>query len=202
MAEAARSPEGEPDRERQAESLDPLVVAAVGGDRVARDALLVAVHPLALQYCRARLGRFETGLLSAEDVAQEVCAAVVRALQTYEPSERSFRAFVYGIASNKVADTFRAIARNRTEPVAELPDLPTTGGGPEEHVLQVELGEWMGGVVGMLSHRQREVVIFRVVMKLSAEETAVLVRSTPGAVRVTQHRALTRLRELVAEYHP
>jgi RNA polymerase sigma-70 factor (ECF subfamily) len=32
---------------------------------------------------------------------------------------------------------------------------------------------------------------------LSAEETAGAVGSTPGAVRVAQHRALTRLRRLL-----
>jgi RNA polymerase sigma-70 factor (ECF subfamily) len=177
--------------------LDVLVVAALGGSGSALDELLAAVHPLALQYCRARLGRHETGLLSAEDVAQEVCVAVVKALLTYEPSERSFRAFVYGIASNKVADTFRSIARNRTEPVAELPDLPSAGQSPEDHILQVELGDWMGRLVSRLSARQREVITLRVVMRLSAEETAAIVGSTPGAVRVTQHRALTRLREII-----
>jgi RNA polymerase sigma-70 factor (ECF subfamily) len=54
---------------------------------------------------------------SADDVAQDVCMAVVSALRTYQPKGLSFRAFVYGIAANKVADAFRAMGRNRTEPV-------------------------------------------------------------------------------------
>ena len=45
--------------------------------------------------------------------------AVVSALQTYQPKGLSFRAFVYGIAAHKVTDAFRAIGRDRTEPVAE-----------------------------------------------------------------------------------
>jgi RNA polymerase sigma-70 factor (ECF subfamily) len=36
------------------------------------------------------------------------------------------------------------------------------------------------------------------VVGLSAEETAEAVGSTPGAVRVAQHRALTQLRKLMA----
>jgi RNA polymerase sigma-70 factor (ECF subfamily) len=177
--------------------LDTLVADAIGGVPGAREDLLAAVRPLVLQYCRARLGRHETGLISAEDVAQDVCAAVVRSLATYELSGRSFRAFVYGIAQHKIADTFRVLARNRTDPVAELPDLPVVGHGPEERLLDVEFGAWMGRLVGMLSPRQREVLLLRVVVKLSAEETADVVGSTPGAVRVTQHRALGRLREII-----
>jgi hypothetical protein len=37
----------------------------------------------------------------------------------------------------------------------------------------------------------------RVVVGLSVEETAEVVGSTPGAVRVAQHRALSRLRDLL-----
>nr|BFE51178.1 hypothetical protein GCM10017745_46050 [Saccharothrix mutabilis subsp. capreolus] len=37
------------------------------------------------------------------------------------------------------------------------------------------------------------------VVGLSAEETAEAVGSTPGAIRIAQHRALARIRENVAE---
>ena len=59
---------------------------------------------------------------SANDVAQEVSLAVAAALPSYTITGRSFRAFVYGIAAHKVTDAFRAIGRDRTDPVAELPD--------------------------------------------------------------------------------
>lgn len=36
--------------------------------------------------------------------------------------------------------------------------------------------------------------MLRIAVGLSAEETAQVIGSTPGAVRVTQHRALNRLR--------
>ena len=45
-----------------------------------------------------------------------------------------------------------------------------------------------------LPDRQREILLLRVVAGLSAEETAEMVGSTPGAVRVAQHRALVGLR--------
>jgi RNA polymerase sigma-70 factor (ECF subfamily) len=41
---------------------------------------------------------------------------------------------------------------------------------------------------------QREILVLRIVLGLSAEETALRVGTTPGAVRVAQHRALSRLR--------
>jgi RNA polymerase sigma-70 factor, ECF subfamily len=177
--------------------LETLVGAAVGGDPIARERLLAEIHPLVLRYCRARLGRQEPVSGSAEDVAQEICLAVVNALPNYTLRGLSFRAFVYGIAAHKVTDAFRAIGRNRAEPVADIPDTPLAHDGPEHHLLQVELTERLGALLHLLTPRQREVLVLRIAVGLSAEETAQAVGSTPGAVRVTQHRALNRLRRKV-----
>jgi RNA polymerase sigma-70 factor (ECF subfamily) len=178
--------------------LEDLVAAAVGGDGRARDRLLAVIHPLVLRYCRARLGRQETVMGSADDVAQEVCLAVVNALPGYTIRGLSFRAFVYGIAAHKVTDAFRAIGRNRAEPMAEIPDTVIAHDGPEQRLLSRELVDRLGGLLHQLTPRQREVLVLRIAVGLSAEETAKAVNSTPGAVRVTQHRALNRLRVLMA----
>jgi RNA polymerase sigma-70 factor, ECF subfamily len=177
--------------------IDTLVAAAVGGDGRARDELLALIHPLVLKYCRARLGRQESLMGSADDVAQDVCMAVVGALPNYQLKGLSFRAFVYGIAAHKVTDAFRAIGRNRAEPVADLPDAPVTADGPEHRLLAAEMSARLGALLGHLTARQREVLVLRLAVGLSAEETAQAVRSTPGAVRVTQHRALGRLRRIL-----
>jgi RNA polymerase sigma-70 factor (ECF subfamily) len=178
--------------------LESLVAAAVAGERGARDQLLAEIHPLVLRYCRGRLGRQESVIGSADDVAQEVCLAVVSALPNYTIKGLSFRAFVYGIAAHKVTDAFRAIGRNKSEPVAELPDIRLVLDGPEQRVLAAELVERLGVLLHCLTPRQRDVLVLRIAVGLSAEETAKMVGSTPGAVRVTQHRALNRLRGVLA----
>lgn len=185
-------------RPDQSSLLESLVAGAVTGDRRARERLLAEIHPLVLRYCRGRLGRQETVIGSADDVAQEICLAVVNALAGYTVKGLSFRAFVYGIAAHKVTDAFRAIGRNRTEPMAELPDAPAQYDDPEQQALAGELAQRLGGLLHQLTPRQREVLILRVAVGMSAEETALAVGSTPGAVRVTQHRALNRLRGVVA----
>jgi RNA polymerase sigma-70 factor (ECF subfamily) len=177
--------------------LETLVGAAVGGDPIARERLLAEIHPLVLRYCRARLGRQEPVSGSAEDVAQEICLAVVNALPNYRLRGLSFRAFVYGIAAHKVTDAFRSIGRNRAEPMADLPDVQVVHDGPEQRLILGELTERLGALLHRLTPRQREVLVLRIAVGLSAEETATAVGSTPGAVRVTQHRALNRLRRIV-----
>jgi RNA polymerase sigma-70 factor (ECF subfamily) len=175
------------------------LAAAIQGDRVAVDYILRTIRPLVVRYCRARLGRTERTFASADDVAQEVCMAVLTALSSYRDQGRPFLAFVYGIAAHKVIDAHRAAGRNKSEPVSDVPDSPEISDGPEQRAMQFESASEMGRLLEVLPEKQREILILRVVNGLSAEETAEAVGSTPGAVRVAQHRALARLRKAMSE---
>lgn len=178
---------------------DELVARAMTGDRQAVGALIALIRPMVVRYCRARLGRVDRSSVSADDVAQEVCLAVLTALPGYRVQGRPFLAFVYGIASHKVIDAHRAATRNRSEPVADVPDAVEVADGPEQRALRVELSGEMGKLLDTLPEKQREILLLRVVVGLSADETAEAVGSTPGAVRVAQHRALARLRKSMPE---
>ncbi len=180
------------------DGLDAAVSAAVEGEPRAIESVLASIRPLVVRYCRARVGRQERNFASADDVAQEVCLAVLTALPSYRDQGRPFLAFVYGIAAHKVADAHRAAGRNRSEPVADVPDEPETDAGPEQRALRQELTKQMNDLLQVLPDKQREIVLLRVVVGLSAEETAEAVGSTPGAVRVAQHRALARLRRTLS----
>jgi RNA polymerase sigma-70 factor (ECF subfamily) len=180
------------------DNLDVLVGAAVNGERAAVEAVLRRIRPLVVRYCRARVGGQEKSFASADDVAQEVCLAVLTALPSYRDQGRPFLAFVYGIAAHKVADSYRSSARHRDEPVAEVPDSQDLADGPEAQVMRVEFAGWVAQLLETLPEKQREILRLRVVVGLSAEETAEAVGSTPGAVRVAQHRALGRLRGVLA----
>ncbi len=180
------------------DDFDVLVSAAVAGERAAVEGVLRWIRPLVLRYCRARVGNREKTFASADDVAQEVCLAVLKALPSYRDQGRPFLAFVYGIAAHKVAAARRSAARNPTEPVPELPDTPELADSPETQVMQGESAEWMAKLLDTLTDRQRDIVILRVVVGLSAEKTAAAVGTTSGAVRVSLHRALNQLRSAVA----
>ena len=178
--------------------LPELVDQALLGEPRAIGQLLARIHPLVLRYCRARVGSRERTLVSAEDIAQEVCLAVVSALGRYHYEPGSFLAFVYGIAAHKVADARRRAVRSRAEVVPELPDTPALEDGPEQRAMTGEMIDRIAHLLRKLPDRQREILVLRVAVGLSAEETAVAVGSTAGAVRVAQHRALARMREMFA----
>ena len=181
------------------ERLDAVVADAVAGDRDALREVLETIRPVVVRYCRARVGTAERSGLSADDVAQEVCLAAMMALPRYQDQGRPFLAFVYGIAAHKVADAHRAAGRNRAEPTEVVPERFSTEAGPEQRAMNADSASRMDELLKVLPDKQREILILRVVVGLSAEETADAVGSTAGAVRVAQHRALARLKsEIVA----
>jgi RNA polymerase sigma-70 factor (ECF subfamily) len=175
--------------------LRELTSLAVQGDRSAIESLLGELRPMVVRYCRARLGRVSGQYHIADDVAQEVCIAVLSALPRYRDMGRPFASFVFGIASHKVADALRSSIRSAV-PTQDLPDGPDDGPGPEETVVRYIEVEHARRLLARLPDNQRELVLLRVVSGLSAEETGNVLGMSPGAVRVAQHRALARLRQM------
>lgn len=180
-------------RDSDSDEIDRLVAAVVNDDRAALDQLLRILRPLVVRYCRSRLGT-ERGGVAADDVAQEVCLAVLKALPSYTDQGKPFLAFVYGIAGHKVVDAHRHAGRDRSEPTDEVPEGIDDRGGPEQAALDLSANVEMRALLAQLPDKQREILVLRVVVGLSAEETAIAVGSTPGAVRVAQHRAVAKLR--------
>jgi RNA polymerase sigma-70 factor (ECF subfamily) len=171
-----------------------LVEASMAGDNVARGTLFAWIHPAIVRYCRARIGRTGSAYSSADDVAQEIMLAILGALPRYSDDRESFLPFVYGIAAHKVADFYRRSGRDRSDPVADIPDVADNNLGPEQLTLRGEMRSRLTALLDGLAPRQREILVLRLVVGLSAQETAVAIGLTATAVRVAQHRALTRLR--------
>ncbi|RVW09577.1 sigma-70 family RNA polymerase sigma factor [Prescottella agglutinans] len=174
------------------EALVEWVPRAVAGEREARERVVAVVYPLVRRYCFARLGR---GALRAvaEDVAHETCVALMTALPRYSDQGSSFLTYVYAIAGHKVIDARRAAGRT-CAPLEDAGDVACPNAGPEERLIEVESGEQARELVESLPPRYREIVVMRLVWGMSAAETADALGTTPGAVRVAQHRALGRLR--------
>lgn len=181
------------------EDLDELALAARGGDRVAVSALLRAIQPRVARYCRARVGVRLGTCVSADDVTQEVLIAVMQALPSYRPDSSAFISFVFGIASHKVADFYRKRQREPVTPVGEIPTTVDRGPQPETVVLQHDERQQVGKLLERLTETQRNILVLRLLVGLSADEVARVVGSTSSAVRVNQYRALDKLRRILSE---
>jgi RNA polymerase sigma-70 factor (ECF subfamily) len=175
--------------------LRDLADLAISGQPDAIESLLGEVRPMVVRYCRARLGRVAGHYHIADDVAQEVCIAVLTALPRYRDMGRPFASFVFGIASHKVADAVRSATRSAV-PTEDLPDGPDERPGPEEMAVAGIEAQRARDLLARLPGNLRELLVLRVVSGLSAEETGNVLGMSAGAVRVAQHRALARLRAI------
>ena len=175
-----------------------VIARAVAGDRDAVGALLDSLRPQILRYCRSRIGRIGGSFDAADDVAQEVCLAVITSLPRYRDEGHPFAAFAFGIAAHKLADAGRAAARAPLS-VSDVPERVDLDAGPEERAIAAEDAAYAHELLDKLPDQQRELLLLRVAGGLSAEETGEVLGMSAGAVRVAQHRALQRLRTLALE---
>lgn len=175
--------------------LRALVHRARSGDETASRSLFAGVHRLAHRYARARLGTYPAAAELAADVAQEVCMAVMTALPRYEDRGAPFEAFVYRVAAHKVADAGRVQARQPVPVDHQRSDvLDSVIDSAERTVVEGDQASRAWSMLACLPARLREIVMLRVGVGLSAQETADALGMTAGAVRVAQHRALRELR--------
>ncbi|RAV33887.1 RNA polymerase sigma factor ShbA [Corynebacterium heidelbergense] len=170
---------------------------AIAGDHQALQELINLIHPPVVRYCRARVtsSRYPT----PEDIAQEVCLAVARAIEGYEDKGLPFMAFVYRIAANKIVDARRSQSRDLAQPTEGIPDEEDHSTSPELEAINRDSCNDVAQLLDILGEKAREIIILRVFGGYSAEETAQMLGTSAGAVRVAQFRALAKLRAHVAK---
>jgi RNA polymerase sigma-70 factor (ECF subfamily) len=163
---------------------------AQGGDETAFACLFRDVQPALLRYLQVIAPE-------AEDVASDTWLQVVRGLPDFRGGEESFRAWLFTIARHRAVDAGRARSRR--------PDLPMDGLAAAEHQTSPDAAEAaleaistraVLALVAALPRDHAEIIMLRVVAGLEAADVARIVGKSPGAVRVTAHRALRRLADL------
>ncbi len=167
----------------------------LAGARRGEDASFVRLfrdlQPLLLRYLTTLGGPL------ADDVASETWVSVVRSLDHFEGDERGWRSWVLSIAHARLRDAQRAAARAPlTCDEQELRERP----GSTEVWAEVE--ELMSteraiALLGRLPPDQAACVMLRHVVGLDVAATGEVVGKRAGAVRVSTHRGLRRLAELL-----
>ena len=172
-----------------------VLAGAQRGDETAFVCLFRDVQPALLRYLRVITP-------DAEDVAGETWAAVVPGLRGFRGDEEAFRAWLFTIARHRAADAGRSRNRRPAIPVDPNETVLTEAAGqpaaPDtaEVALESIATRRALALVAGLPPDQAEIIMLRVVAGLDPGDVGRIVGKSPGAVRVTAHRALRRLAEM------
>lgn len=129
----------------------------------------------------------------AEDATERIFTAALGALSDFEDRGSSFRAWLFRIARNTVANAHRSRSRRGTDPLPDSFDRASPDADPAKLVaLADELREVRHAIAQMPEDR-RQVILLRFVDGLSTAEVAEVLDRSPGAVRVLLHRSLRDL---------
>jgi RNA polymerase sigma-70 factor (ECF subfamily) len=165
------------------------LASAQGGDEIAFACLFRDVQPALLRYLHVITPE-------AEDVAGETWLQVVKGLPGFRGGEEAFRAWLFTIARHRAVDAGRSRSRRSDVLLAtETLEQPTTPDAAEL-ALEAISTRSVVALIKSLPRDHAEIIMLRVVAGLEAADVARIVGKTPGAVRVTAHRALRRLADL------
>ncbi|HOV88801.1 MAG TPA: RNA polymerase sigma factor [Candidatus Paceibacterota bacterium] len=134
----------------------------------------------------------------AEDLTQQVFVRAWEALPQFEFKKNPFSSWLYSIARNLITDFYRKKKPDfslDSENALEMPDdLDLT----ERLIIQDEIRQ-VFEAINQLPLEQKDLLLLRFVDDLSYDEIASIMNKSPLTLRVIQHRALKRLKELMGE---
>lgn len=127
----------------------------------------------------------------AEDITADVFIKMLEGLRSYRLTGAPFEAWLYRIASARVADFHR---RGRRRPQTELSEtLSTSDPSPEEQLHAEQEVAVLRHALSGLGSDQQEILVLRFVERKSHQEVAEILGKTVSAVKSIQHRALVQL---------
>jgi RNA polymerase sigma-70 factor (ECF subfamily) len=176
--------------ERTSDQVRELVERARQGDEEAWEALFRRAYPKLLSYASRRLPTAE----QAKDAVGETMTRAVANIDRLRGEGGGFDAWMYGIMRHVVVDAQRLMSR---EGPGLIPDVADASPLPGDRVLDHDDAVEVRQAFDRLSAADQELLELRVVAELSADEVASVLGRRPGAVRMAQSRALTRLRGLL-----
>jgi len=147
------------------------------------------------EHIYAYVARRVRGRADSEDLTAEVFQQALANLAKFEWRGVPFRAWLYRIAANAIADRWQLRSREQGSPAADSPADRRAHVDLEE----VETRARLYRLVKTLPSEQRHVIEMRFAEERSIREIAQQMKRTPGAIKQLQFRAIQNLREQLDE---
>jgi RNA polymerase sigma-70 factor (ECF subfamily) len=173
------------------ETEEQIIQNAKAGDAASFGTLYDLYMPRIYRFVFLRTHRRE----DAEDLTHQVFMSAWQNLHRYESRGFPFGSWLYRIASNAVIDHYRTAKTHA--PLEAVPEEllaePNRMGEAVDTAIDVNR---VRAMLTKLEPDQQNVLLMKFVDDMSNREIAEVLEKTEGAVRVIQHRAIKKLREL------
>ena len=172
------------------EELKKILKQAQSGDSEAFGLIYEHFSDKIYRFIYFRVGSKET----AEDVLSD---SFVKAWQKINQinSPEALSGWLYQIARNNIIDYYRI--RKETISLDEVSDTLQDLASPIDSLNANFQQKRILNVLGQLTPDEQEVIKYRFFEDLSNEEIGYVMGKTTGSIRVIQHRAITKLKELL-----
>jgi RNA polymerase sigma-70 factor (ECF subfamily) len=135
----------------------------------------------------------------AEDATERTFLAALAALPSFRDQGSTFRAWLFRIAHNTVANAHRTRARRRWQPFPAGFERAAPNADPAGLVARADEVREVLRALATLPEERRQVVLLRFADGLSSAEIGEVLGRSPGAVRVLLHRALRELADRLSQ---
>lgn len=180
---------GHPDRFNG--EFDEVLTAARRQDPRAYERIFRTLAPIVTGYLRLQ------GAREPEDLTSEVFVAVIRNLDSFDGGEPDFRSWVFTIAHRRLVDERRRLTR-RPPPEPLAPEIDPAALDDVEATVDAALStERVQALCHQLVPDQRDVLLMRLLGRLTVDEVAAALGKTPGAVKALQRRGFAAVARLL-----
>jgi len=174
-------------RDGEDEPFETVLAAARAGEAWALERLYASLAPAVAGFLRVQRAA------EPDDLTSEVFVGVLRNLGSFGGDEAHFRSWVFTIAYRRLSDERRAAGRRPlVQSLDDTPD-PVDPGDVQADVERLLATDRVRELCGTLPPAQRDVLLLRLVGRLTIDEIAPLLGRSRGAVKALQRRGLARV---------
>lgn len=173
----------------QTSSLKRLITRAKKGDKDAFGEIYNLFQKLIFRYIYFSVRNYEL----AQDLTQNTFFKAWRALPSISVSRGSFRAFLFTIARNLIIDWSRSKKELPLETIENFPSFED----PEADLIRKEARGIVLQALSRLAEDEKQLITLRFFEELEYGEIAKVVGKKMGAVRVSVHRILKKMKSYI-----
>ena len=178
-------------RNRFGGRFDAILTAARLGEAWALGEIYNTLAPVVAGYLRLQ------GCREPDDLTSEVFVGVLRNLQAFDGDEAAFRSWVFTIAQRRLLDERRRMVRKPTpSPLTAAVD-PAAADDVEASVNLTLEADRIRSLAAQLPPDQRDVILLRLLGRLTVGDVAVTLGKTEGGVKALQRRGFQTIGRLL-----